>query len=176
MRYFGAKIFTKQNAALKQINSYLYCLIVGLKRQNLHQAPKTGPRRALIAPKSLLVGQVTQSDWIDILTIFILIIFKCLGNSKLNDLSFDQNHLIKNPILFCKYFGPLILDRSGFVFKICVWISVFRRKKQFENPMLGCQEICKINTAPFFLKHPVASHKLDSQKSLFFTKLSLMPV
>ena len=24
-------------------------------------------------------------------------------------------------------------------------------KKTFENPMLGCRDICKINTAPFFL-------------------------
>ena len=28
-------------------------------------------------------------------------------------------------------------------------------KKQFKNPMLGCRIICKINTAPFFFKHPV---------------------
>ena len=120
------------------------------KLQNLRQASKTGPRRARIAPKSLLGGQVTQSDWIDILTIFILIIFKFFGNSKLNNLSFDQNHLIKNPILFCKYFGPLISDRSGFVFKICVWISVFRRKKQFENPRLGCRDIKQKPSLIFF--------------------------
>ena len=31
----------------------------------------------------------------------------------------------------------------------------FRRKKQFEIPILGCREICKINTVPFSFKHPV---------------------
>ena len=46
---------------------------------------------------------------------------------------------------------------NGFVFRICIWISVFRRKKPIENPMLGCREICKINTGTFFLKHPVES-------------------
>ena len=29
------------------------------------------------------------------------------------------------------------------------------RKKQFENPKLGCRDICKINTASFFFRHPV---------------------
>ena len=67
VRYLGAKIFTKQNAVLKQINSYLCCLTVASKLQNLRQAPKTGPKRALIAPKLLLVGLVTQTDWLDII-------------------------------------------------------------------------------------------------------------
>ena len=57
---------------------------------------------------------------------------------------------IKNPILFCKFLSPLKSHRNGFVFKIYIWISVFRRKKRFENPMLGCREICKINMGPFF--------------------------
>ena len=65
------------------------------------------------------------------------------------------NDLFWNRILFCKYPGPLRSHRKGFVFKIYIWISVFRRKKRFENPMLGCREICKINTSPFFLRHPV---------------------
>ena len=30
-----------------------------------------------------------------------------------------------------------------------------KEKKQFEIPILGRPDICKINTAPFFLKHPV---------------------
>ena len=49
--------------------------------------------------------------------------------------------LFQNSILFCKYLGPLILHRNGFVFKICIWISVFRRKKRIKNPILGCQDI-----------------------------------
>ena len=63
--------------------------------------------------------------------------------------------LFQNRIMFCKYPGPLWSHRNGFVFKICIWISVFRRKKRFENPILGCWDICEINTVPFFLKHPV---------------------
>ena len=68
-------------------------------RKNLCQAPQTGPRWTLIAPKLLLVGLVTQTDWINVITVCILIILKICGSSKTNNLSFDQNHLIKNPIL-----------------------------------------------------------------------------
>ena len=35
----------------------------------------------------------------------------------------------------------LKLHKNNFVFKICVWISVFRRKKRFENPIIGCRDI-----------------------------------
>ena len=62
VQYYGAEKFKKQNAVMKQINSYSYCLIVASKSQNLRQAPQTGPRRALIAPKLLLLGLVTQTD------------------------------------------------------------------------------------------------------------------
>ena len=103
VRLKGAEKCAKQNAVLKQINSYLYCHILALKPQNFRQAPQTGPRWALIAPKLLLLGLVTQTDWIDVITITFLIIFKICGSSRLNNLSFDQNHRIKNPILFCKY-------------------------------------------------------------------------
>ena len=106
------------------------------KLQNLCQAPKTYPRRALIAPKSLLVG-----IWIDVKTVFILIIFKICWSTKWNNLSFDQNHLIQIPILFCKYLSPQKLHGNGFVFKICIWISIFRRKKLFENQIFGCWDI-----------------------------------
>ena len=99
----GAEIFKKQNRILKLIISYSYCLIGASKQQNLHQA---GPKQALIAPKWLLVGLVTQTNWIDVITNFISIVFKICGSSKSNNLSFDQNHLIKNPILFRKYLSP----------------------------------------------------------------------
>ena len=102
-RCLGAEIFKKQNRILKLIISYSYCLIGASKQQNLHQA---GPKQALIAPKWLLVGQVTQTDWIDVITVFILIIFKIGGSSRLNNLSFYQNHLIRNSFLFCKYLSP----------------------------------------------------------------------
>ena len=62
----------------------------------------------------------------------------------------------QNLILVCKHLSPLISHKNGSVFKIYIWISVFRRKKPFENPMLGCRDICKINTGPFFFKHPVS--------------------
>ena len=71
--------------------------------------------------------------------------------------------VFQNHFLFCKFLSPLISHRNGFVFEIFVWVSVFRRKKLFENPMLGCWEICKINTAPFFFKHPVSRWHFSRQ-------------
>ena len=41
----------------------------------------------------------------------------------------------KSPILFCRYLGYLKTYRIVSVFKICVWISVFRRKKRLVNPL-----------------------------------------
>ena len=83
--------------------------------------------------------------------LFFLTSFKTYRTSKSNHLSFD--HTNKNPIFFCKFLSLLKLHRNGSAFKICVWISVFRRKKRFKNPILGCWDICKINSLPFFLKH-----------------------
>ena len=40
-----------------------------------------------------------------------------------------QIDLFQNPILFCNYLGPLLSHRNGFVCKMCVRISVFRREK-----------------------------------------------
>ena len=124
--------------------------------KNLCQAPRTGPRWALIAPKWLLVGLVIQIDWIDVLTVFILIVFKICWSSQSNNcvLIRNQNILIKNPILFCKYLSPRKLHRNGFIFKIFVWISVFGRKYRFENPILGCRDI-KRTRSLIFLGHPV---------------------
>ena len=45
--------------------------------------------------------------------------------------------MLKNPILFNKYFSPLASHRIGLVFKIYVWISVLRRKKWFVDPSHG---------------------------------------
>ena len=39
------------------------------------------------------------------------------------------------------HFFCFCLHRYGYVFKICVWISVFKRKKQFENWIFGCRDI-----------------------------------
>ena len=123
---------------LKQINSYSCCLIVVSNPQTLHQGPPTGPTGALIAPKWLLVGLVAQKDWIDVITVSILIVFKKCGSSKLDNFSFYQNRVIKNPILFYQYLSLQKSHRNGYVLKIYVWISVFRRKKLFDNPVLGC--------------------------------------
>ena len=101
----------------------------GLKTGKCVQTSANWPKTALIAPKWLLVGLVTQTNWIDIKTVFILGVFKMYRTSKLNNFSVDHNNiLIKDPILFCMFLSSLKLHRNGFVFKICVWISVFRRK------------------------------------------------
>ena len=36
-------------------------------------------------------------------------------------------------------------------------LSFQEKKKQFKDPKFGCRDICKINTAPFFWKHPVGN-------------------
>ena len=62
----------------------------------------------------------------------------------------------QNPILVCKYLSPLISHRNGSVFKIYIWILVFRRKKQFRNLFLGSRNIKQIQKV-YFLRHPVVS-------------------
>ena len=52
--------------------------------------------------------------------------------------------------MLCKYLNPLKLHRNGFVFKICVWISVFRVKKLFKNPIFGCRDIRQKPSLIFF--------------------------
>ena len=82
-------------------------------------------------------------------------------------MNFDHNNLVKNPILFFKFLSPIKLHRNGFVFKIFVWISVFWRKKLFENPILGCRDIKKKSSLIFFgtpLSMSVCSH-LDMDSS-----------
>ena len=59
------------------------------------------------------LGLATQTDWIDVKTVFIFIIFKIYGSYKLNSLSFDHNPLIKNSILFCKSLCLLKLHRNS---------------------------------------------------------------
>ena len=50
-------------------------------------------------------------------------------------------YVFKNPILFHNYLSPQMSHKNDFVFKICVWISVFRRKKSFVIPFNGFWEI-----------------------------------
>ena len=62
----------------------------------------------------------------------------------------------KSPILFCGYLGYLKSYKIGSVFKIFMWISVFRRKKWCRNLFIGSGDIKQTNIVAFFLKHPVA--------------------
>ena len=56
----------------------------------------------------------------------------------------------QNPVLFCKYLSPLKSHKIGSVFKIYIYISVFRRKKWFRIPFL-VPEICnKYKRSIFF--------------------------
>ena len=73
---------------------------IDLKTEKFVSSSTNWPKTVLIAPKWLLVRLVTQTDWINVITVFILIIFKMCGSSKSNNFSFDQNHLIESPILF----------------------------------------------------------------------------
>ena len=64
----------------------------------------------------------------------------------------------KSPILFCGYLDYLKSYRIDSVFKICVCISVFRRQKQFVNPLLGLQVttiFMTLENSGVFFKCPV---------------------
>ena len=56
------------------------------------------------------------------------------------------------------YRDSMNMKLKGFVFKICIWISVFRRKKGFENPILYN-----------FLKHPVLYRVFIKNGWLYYT-------
>ena len=51
--------------------------------------------------------------------------------------------LFQNRILYCEFLCPRISHINDFVFIFCIWISVLRGKKQFENATLGCRDIKK---------------------------------
>ena len=51
----------------------------------------------------------------------------------------------RNPVLFCKYLSPLKSHKIGSVFKIYIWISVFREKKQYRNLFIGSRDIKQTN-------------------------------
>ena len=67
------------------------------------------------------------------------------------------------------YFGHF----SGFVFKICLWISIFGRKKQFENRIFSCWDIKQTKLLIFFI-HPVSTLYRKLWKSAVCTKKKLM--
>ena len=63
----------------------------------------------------------------------------------------------QNPGLFCKYLSPLKSHKIGSVFKIYIWISVFREKKRFRNLFIDSGDIKQTNILTLFLKRPVVS-------------------
>ena len=79
---------------------------IDLKTKKFVTSSTNWSKTVLIAPKWLLVRLVTQTDWINVITVFIFIIFKMCGSSKSNNLSFAQNHLIKNLIFFANISVP----------------------------------------------------------------------
>ena len=62
-----------------------------------------------------------------------------------------EHFRLEKPVLFRKYLSPQKLQRNGSIFKICVWITVFRRKKLFENPIHGCRDIKQKPSLNFFV-------------------------
>ena len=142
------------NVVLKQINSYLYCLILALKLQNLCQALQTGPRQALIAPKSLLLGLVTQTDWMDVITVIVLIIFKISGSSRLNNLVLIRIMLSRIAFCFANISAPK--NRTKMVlYSKCAYGSQFLGEENNLRIRSLVAEILSKNPVSFFLGHPV---------------------
>ena len=59
--------------------------------------------------------------------------------------------LFRTPVLFCKYLSPLRLHKIGSVFKIYIWISVFRKKNGLEICSLVPEILDKQTFWRFFL-------------------------
>ena len=96
---------------------------------------------------------------------FILIALQNMQWLKiLRKFGFITSTFRKSPILFCTYLSYLKSYRNVSVFKICVWILVFRRKKQFVDPLHSLQVTRYKIIQAFFLKHPVQF----SIKSIWF--------
>ena len=56
----------------------------------------------------------------------------------------------QNPVLFCKYLSPLKSHKIGSVFKIYIWISVFREKNGLEICSLVLEILNKQTFERFF--------------------------
>ena len=89
--------------------------------------------------------------------------FKLNSRKKLGVYEPIKPTFFRNPILFCRYLGHLKSYRIGFVFKRCVWISVFRRKKRFVNqlhrPQVTTILVMEIHSCVFFGTPCRWSHK-----------------
>ena len=64
--------------------------------------------------------------------------------------------------MFCKYFSPLKSHKIGSVFKIYIWISVFREKKRFRNLFIGSGDIKQTNIWTFFLNTLYLTNELSN--------------
>ena len=62
--------------------------------------------------------------------------------------------------------SPKIAQKWFCIQNLHMNLSFQEKKKQFENPILGCRDIRKINTAPFFFKHPVPRNTTKHGRSL----------
>ena len=91
------------------------------------------------------MGLVTQTDSIDVKTVFILIVFKIYRTSKSNILSFDHN---QESYFVLQISQPPKVAQKWFCIQNLHMGLSFQEKERFENPMLGCREICKINMGP----------------------------
>ena len=84
------------------------------------------------------MGLVTQTDCIDVKTVFILIVFKTYRTSKSNILSFDHN---QESYFVLQISQPPKIAQKWFRIQNLHMNLIFQEKKQFENPVLGCREI-----------------------------------
>ena len=118
--------------------------------------PLNGPWLALTAPQ-IPWDYKGCTNWIDLFKfLFIFIIFQHSWEVKIRKKGVYYNRPCQKVNFVWQISRlPKVAQKWFCIQNLRMWVLVFRRKKQFENPILGCQDICKINAAPFFLKHPV---------------------
>ena len=120
VRFFGVEIFAKQNGILIKTQIIWYRALTYFENvydknsYNIYQSVwVTRPTRSHLGAIRTRLGPV-GGVW-----------HKCCCFEATMRID-----LFQNCISFCKYLGLLISHRNGFVFKIFVWISLFRRKKK----------------------------------------------
>ena len=94
---------------------------------------------------------------------FILINFQNIALLKLEIIKVCHNRIFQTPHFVWQIFRSPEIAQKWFVFKISIWISVSRRRKQFVNPFFGYRDIsqtrwliyyytpCKIVYVPTFI-------------------------
>merc|ERR1711942_100368 len=94
------------------------------------------------------------------ITNFISIVFKICGSSKSNNLSFDQNHLIKNPICFANISAPKNRSKM-FEYSTRAYGSQFSGEKNGLKIRYLVAKILSKKVVSFFLGHPVGWGKIE---------------